>query len=624
MNRIVATSKRINPVPVLLSLPMPLLLGQLIYTSFAKVGFQALTSAEVPAEIRQEFIEKIVYQHWDAYNPPDASYRAAYLYQVSTTQTLFGWLYNDGTDDFDRTHVPYFMCYYLSGLLESAQLRLIFRSLLTGPIELVDRQSPPEEINSITLPDRLYQSARSGVGIFAPVQEQAYLSVQQGKLFRMFVSEDKAGQSLKFATSVSAKENESSRLEEPKVLSSISDGKLDSAVASKVRTTLNPQDSSKIVDEIIVRSEQEAYQQVLLSKLQADGAGTSIGAWALATSSSEWRKVLIGIAALIALIASGFYLLRLIPRSMVQFPFEIPAGQNSIPGLGNPILAKTFLDTAPVWSVVVSPDKQTVIGSGANQTIKVWNLETGKVLKTLSGHRDVVRSLVLVPDGKTLMSGSGDRTLKIWDLQTNRVIQTLNQGSSVWGLALSPDGKTVFSGGEDGLLRVWQFATGDLLQTIPAHQSQIFSIALSPDGKTVATASFDQTIKVWNAQTGALIKTLTGHVDAVRAVAFSPDGKTLASASWDQTLKLWNWQTGELIRTFTGHKARVVAIVFSPDGQTLISGSVDHRINFWAVQDGTLLRSLSDHTDWILSLSVEPNRLVSSSKDQTIRIWQFR
>lgn len=627
---------------------MPLLLGQLIYTSFAKVGFQALVSAEVPSQIRENFIEQVVYQHWDSYNPPGADYRAAYLYQISANQTLFGWLYNDGTDDFARSHVPYFVCYYLAEALQSAHLKSIFTCLLMGPIDDVNRQCPPDEIKGIALPNEPYQSARPGIGIFAPTQEKAYLSVQQGKLVRMFVFEDNTGQNLEFATSISAECNSEEKdipvLEEPKGLSKIIDGKqFDLVIPSDLHAASEAQDSSKvidelitrselekIVDELITRSELETYQQILLSKLQSGNAARS---WPVST----WKYAAVGVAALIVLMVSSVYLLRLLPNSIVQ----IPSSQNSITALENLILAKTFLDTAPVWSVVLSPDGQTMISGGANQTIKIWNIETGKILKTLSGHEDVVRRLVLTPDGKTLISGSGDRTIKLWDLQTNQLIQTLEQESPVWELALSPDGKTLFSGGEDGALKVWQISSGELLQTNPAHQSRIFSIAVSPDGKTVATASFDQTIKLWNAQTGALIRTMTGHTNAVRALAFSPDGTTIASASWDKTLKLWNWQTGELIRTFVGHEARVVDVLFSPDGQTLISGGVDNRINFWSVQDGTLLRSLSDHTDWVLSLALSPerypegqarqpantiklNRIVSSSKDQTIRIWQFR
>lgn len=579
---------------------MSLVLGQLIYTSFANLGFQLLTSAEVPSAICQNFLRNIVYLHWDSYNPPPADYRAAYIYQISPDQTLFGWLYNDRANDSNRNHVPYFVCYYLTESLSSAQLQSIFKYLLMGPIGVLNRDSLPNTIASVEIPGESYQSARPGVGIFAPVQAQGYLSLQQGKLFRMFVSEDSTGQSLKFATSVSVKPTALDRTQTR-------------AVSSNPRATT--EDTSEQSEELTPRLEAEKYQQILSSNILSDVAPSF-------PVASRLQKVLIGIAALIVAMESATYLLRLQQKAIVRSP----SGQSSSAGLVNLMLEKTFLDTAPVWAVILSPDEKRVIGGGANQTIKIWSIETGQVLKTLSGHRDVVRSLVLTPDGKTLISGSGDRTIKIWDLQTSEPIQTIEQGTPIWGLALSPDGKTLFCGGEDGVLTVRQLPSGERLQTNLAHQAQIFSIAISPDGKNVATASLDRTIKLWDAKTGTLIRTLTGHTDAVRALAFSPDGNTIASASWDKTVKLWNGQTGQLIRTLVGHEARVVDVRFSSDGQTLISGGIDRRINVWAVQDGTLLRVLDDHTDWVLSLSVAPqsNRLVSSSKDQTIRIWNFR
>lgn len=131
---------------------MFLLLGQLIYTSFSQVGFQALTSAAIPPEIRQAFINQIVYQHWDSYSPPGESYRAVYLYRVSSDHTLFGWLYNDGIDDFGRSHVPYFVCYCFAGTLEASHLEAIFAHLSTGPVHMLDRHHPVDLLSiDITL-----------------------------------------------------------------------------------------------------------------------------------------------------------------------------------------------------------------------------------------------------------------------------------------------------------------------------------------------------------------------------------------------------------------------------------------------------------------------------------------
>lgn len=587
---------------------MSLDLGQLIYTSFAKVGFQALTSAAVPMTARRAFIEQIVYQYWDSYNPPSSGYRAAYIYQLSTDQILFGWLYNDGVDDLGRSHVPYFVCYYFAGALHFDRLELIFRCLSTGPIAIVDRQTFPDQVENIVVP-AFYQSARSGVAIAAEIYEQSRTILQEGKRFKLFIPEENERQHPARA------DNNQPLLEalsSPEVLQSMVGGNSRIHFASTDTNNWIPQSRSQS------QSEAKTYQQILLTRARRTPLQRQ------PAPREAWQLKLGMAVGAIALLLGGFSLFGNVPVTTVVSPtatFVPPQSSTLRPQELS--LTRTLSQEAPAWSMLLSPDNQSLISGSEDQTIKIRDVKTGSLHNTLSGHTDVVRSLALTSDAKTLVSGSGDRTIKIWDLQTQQVIQTLNQESPVWSVTLSPDGQMLVSGTEDGSLRIWQFPTGKLLHTIPAHTRRIFSVTISPDGKTIATASLDRSIKIWSLQTGALLRTLSGHSDATRTLAFSPDGQMLASGSWDKTIKLWNWQTGKLIRTLEGHTARVVTIAFSPNGQTLISGSTDNTIKLWAIQDGKLLHSLSDHKGWILSVAVNSQYLASGSKDQTIRVWQL-
>lgn len=167
---------------------MPVLLDQVVYTSFSGVGFRALKSAHVPTEIQQAFIQQVVYQYWDSYNPPMSGYRAAYIHQVTLEHTLFGWLYNDGLDDLGRTHVPYFVCYYYSELLHPVQLENIFTCLHKGPVALIDRQSLPATLETIVAPDLWsYQPARIGVAFPSRVREYSHIALRQSRLLNLFL-----------------------------------------------------------------------------------------------------------------------------------------------------------------------------------------------------------------------------------------------------------------------------------------------------------------------------------------------------------------------------------------------------------------------------------------------------
>ena len=167
---------------------MALLLDQLVYTSFAGMGFRLLAGEQVPTEIQEAFMERVVSQRWDSYAPPKSGYRAVYLHQVTPEQSLFGWLYNDGVDDMKRTHLPYFICYYLRSPLHRIQLENIFTCLHKGPVALADRQSLPASLETLVLQNFwTYQPVRSGVAIPLAVRKRSHIVLKQGELLDVFV-----------------------------------------------------------------------------------------------------------------------------------------------------------------------------------------------------------------------------------------------------------------------------------------------------------------------------------------------------------------------------------------------------------------------------------------------------
>ncbi|MBW4636108.1 MAG: serine/threonine protein kinase [Iphinoe sp. HA4291-MV1] len=281
--------------------------------------------------------------------------------------------------------------------------------------------------------------------------------------------------------------------------------------------------------------------------------------------------------------------------------------------------------TSLVYSVAISPDGKTLV-SGSGETIKIWNLQTGKLKSTLTGHNDRVNSVAISPDGKTLVSGSWDKTIKIWNLQTGKLKSTLTGHTDwVFSVAISPDGKTLVSGSWDNTIKFWNLQTGELQSTLTGHNGRVNSVAISPDGKTLVSGSWDKTIKIWNLQTGELKTTLTGHTNWVNSVAISPDSKTLVSGSEDKTIKIWNLQTGELKSTLTGHTNSVNSVAISPDGKILVSGSWDKTIKIWNLQTLELKSTLTGHTNWVYSVAISPDgrTLVSGSRDKTIKIWRM-
>jgi WD40 repeat protein len=125
-----------------------------------------------------------------------------------------------------------------------------------------------------------------------------------------------------------------------------------------------------------------------------------------------------------------------------------------------------------VNTVVISPDGQTLISGSTDTTIKLWNLHTGELLHTLTGHSAAVVSVAINPDKQTLASSSTDGIINIWNLQTGKLVQTLSGCSPIAFSpvrAASPQGfgKTLVSGGKGGIIKIWRQMLGSNDELIP-------------------------------------------------------------------------------------------------------------------------------------------------------------
>ena len=279
-----------------------------------------------------------------------------------------------------------------------------------------------------------------------------------------------------------------------------------------------------------------------------------------------------------------------------------------------------------VVSISFSPDGKTLASGSWDNTIKIWDRETGKEIRTLHGHDDAVYSLSFSPDGKTLASSSADNTIKFWNVDTGKEIRTLTGHTNyIFTVSFSPDGKTLASSSADKTIKLWNVDTGKEIRTFTGHTNFVMNVTFSPDGKTLASSGWDKTIKLWNVDTGKEIRTLTGHTNFVYALSFSPNSKTLASGSNDKTIKLWNVDTGNKIRTLYGHDYYVFSLSFSPDGQTLASGSADNTIKLWNLKTGKEARTLYGHDDSVrsVSFSSDGKTLASGSWDNSIKLWNI-
>ncbi|OGW25893.1 MAG: hypothetical protein A2X55_02890 [Nitrospirae bacterium GWB2_47_37] len=283
-----------------------------------------------------------------------------------------------------------------------------------------------------------------------------------------------------------------------------------------------------------------------------------------------------------------------------------------------------------VLSVAYSPDGRYALSGGWSNALKLWDIASGKEIRTFEGHKSRIASVAFSPDGRYALSGAGggiddDHTLKLWDVATGREIRTFKgHTNSVGSVSFSPDGKYALSGSNDKTLRLWDIATGKEVKTFEEDTEYVYSVAFSPDGRyALSGGGGGKILKLWDIATGKKIWTFEALTFSVESVAFSPTGRYALSGTSDYTLKLWDIATGREIRTFKGHTNNVTSVAFSPDGKYALSGSVDKTLRLWEVATGKEIRTFSGHTIKVSSVAFSPNGMYAGGEDGILRLWDI-
>lgn len=331
--------------------------------------------------------------------------------------------------------------------------------------------------------------------------------------------------------------------------------------------------------------------------------------------SHKQRLVLgVGFTAIVVLLVGAYFLLDKSIAARISSRVCIPSYADGLVCYAQP----QSLTTQQTTKITVSPDGK-ILASSTHDIIHLWNLETGKKQRTLSGHRNWVSALAISPDGQTLASASLDRTIKLWSLETGKLLKTLYSGRATT-IAFSPDGQTLASGSRlikwaDGTLsrpgvQLWNLASQTWQDTI--GDQPVVAIAFSPNSKILAAGK--QKTNLWLISTKQLLHSINSG--DLTALTFSRDGETLFTGS--SRMKLWSVASGVLLHTF-GIGTSDLAL--SPDGQTL-AAAIGGTVQFWQPDTEDYLGMLrgSYYSGLSVTFGLNGNTVISSSSDG-IRIW---
>lgn len=306
-----------------------------------------------------------------------------------------------------------------------------------------------------------------------------------------------------------------------------------------------------------------------------------------------------------------------------------------------------------------------------------------RLLHTLTGHTENVRSVSWNPNGSELASGGFDKTIRIWNPISGENLRSFDGIKKVKAVAWSPDRQAIAHAGYAGTIQVRDSRSGDLRLSLEVEDEQVDFLTWNPDGMLLAAGSLGS-LKVFSIKTGKVVfdlgsetewinsvawcpnaeslaigyanggikifSNLGENADAsnlgeatgenVLALAYSPDGKILASSN-GCFIYLWNMVSGKRVNTLKGHSCELTtyvsgkfagqdipvirSIAFHPNGELLASGGQDRAGMLWDVSSGKAIATLVGHSQDIRVIAFSPNGkvLATASDDTTIKVWSL-
>jgi WD40 repeat protein len=312
------------------------------------------------------------------------------------------------------------------------------------------------------------------------------------------------------------------------------------------------------------------------------------------------------------------------------------------------LLARRDIFQHAILHLALAPGgRQLITGSGDGK-LRVFDLATRDVLRSVLAHGDWAFTAEFHPSGQWLASGGGDNLIKFWSWPELEEIGRLEgHTNDIHAIGFNQDGTRLVSAGDDWSVRIWDVAERRELHVLAGHEGSIPGLAMSPDGDTAATASRDGTVRLWSVSRGENVGVLAGHTDDVMSVAFSPDGSELASASYDGTVRVWGSPTlrvgpdreklsptergiaaqgplsatshTECGTTFPVSRDWLFAVTWSASGEELIAAAGDG-VRSLDRQSGRVLWHSSEQANVSHVINLGADELAASSADASVAV----
>ncbi|ORY96519.1 WD40-repeat-containing domain protein [Syncephalastrum racemosum] len=197
-----------------------------------------------------------------------------------------------------------------------------------------------------------------------------------------------------------------------------------------------------------------------------------------------------------------------------------------------------------VYSAQYHPNESHIVTGGYDKNIRLYDVNTGAIVKAFPGHQLAVTKTIFNPLGNLVISGSKDNTIKFWDVVSGLCIRTISSHlGEVTSVELNSSGTLLLSSSKDNSNRLWDVRMVRPIRKLKGHQntSKNFVRANFADNSLIVGGSEDGVVYIWDQDTGEVLQKLRGHSGVVYEAAWNAKQGMLASCGDDQTVKVWSY-----------------------------------------------------------------------------------
>ncbi len=287
-----------------------------------------------------------------------------------------------------------------------------------------------------------------------------------------------------------------------------------------------------------------------------------------------------------------------------------------------------------VIAVAISPDSNYVATGSRDKSAKLWELSTGREVRSFLGHEASVNSLDFSSDGKYLITSSGDKSVRIWETMTGKeIFKIIPDNEILTDVALSSNGKFFVTGGYGGIARVYDFQSKKILTEIEVNPDKGrgygISIAISPDGNWIGFGEDNRVATVYRTSDWKQVYKFEFQEGwcggCYTALTFSANKKNFFMASHNGPVKKYNLENGQLVKQFIDKVDELRALVTSPDGKKLLVAE-DTLITIYDAESGKVIKKIDPQLPEEINECVftqNGKKILITSNDNTTITWDL-